>query len=237
MKQGVEAIMERVIDGILAGIAGRIEEITSQNCFSSEWIEKRRYLKDNRLHVGMLGVISNVCSQLGYLLGPGEKLYMNEKAQPYRQRGREYRSLKPDFTLWEGSALEGIIEYETMNSSDYRIITRDLKRYSVSTKHGLVEIRQPMFWLIITTLPNKEIKKKDRWFTWSYDGHLSGEERENVFRNPYEYYYSKWLPEFRKIEKGFTSITQLYLANLTEDNGLRLEYPIRRRYTINWGKN
>jgi hypothetical protein len=65
-----------------------------------------------------------------------------------------YREFRPDMTIIDSGRKEiAVIEYESVNSSDRRLITRDVPRFAKGyTLDG--EWPLPKLWLIISTLPS-----------------------------------------------------------------------------------
>lgn len=68
------------------------------------------------------------------------------------------REFRPDMTIIDSGRNEiAVIEYESVNSSDTRLITRDVRRFAEGyTLDG--EWPLPKLWLIISTLPSIAVK-------------------------------------------------------------------------------
>jgi len=131
-------------------------------------------------------------------------------------------------TLWkvQGSERElvGIIDYESTNSSDSRIIRRNFENYrryvtSEEPSHNI-----PTFWLVLTTLPHREVKRSE-WYSWDYRRkRIDMMEYRTILRNPFQYWSIKYEKEFATLESERKKYP-IYIANL--DSNVVKIYPPR----------
>lgn len=126
------------------------------------------------------------------------------------------RKFVPDVTLWTLNGgqkrLFGVIEYESTNSSDSRVITKDLENYSEFVKH---HDDSPGFWLIITTLPSSGLMRKD-WYSWDLrDGRISAVEYQDMIGNPAAFWFDRYRTEQRRLNQA-SGRCPFYLMNLVE---------------------
>lgn len=231
--------IQEELDKIIQNICKKIEELVAKNYFSLDYIEKIKYRKHNKLHSRMLGIIVSAAIELGYIVDIGRGIKPSN--------GMKFN---PDILFWKNGKPMILIEYESTNSSDYRVIDKDLVNYrrSVETSFSL---ELPKFWIIITTLPNKKVTSWSRWelLEWAkkfveLDKELPKQSKQHSFEkilyyklkeNPYSFYYEKFLSEFEKIDKRFFYKSQLFLVNLNS-MGLNVEFPFKKTYPIKWSK-
>ena len=118
-----------------------------------------------------------------------------------------------------------VIDYESPNSSDARIIKKDLRNYLGWARSRLVKKRcDPPPYLIITTLPRQADSKKwqVRWANkgqWNY-GHWRN--RAEIAESPANYWYGFYRSELAKLSEDDCRIVSqfVYFLNL---NGAKVE--------------
>jgi hypothetical protein len=141
----------------------------------------------------------------------------------------------PDISLWNHSLtsrLVGVVDYESTNSSDSRIIRRNFENYRQHVQTSS-HFNIPEFWIIITSLPSKKVSKSD-WYSWDLRRkRISGDEYLKLLENPFEY----WVPKF---SEGFSRLREqlekcpLYVANL-DFADLRLCLPKDEAFSVQLG--
>ena len=167
----------------------------------------------------MLGLISKVGHKLGYVVDVERGL-----------KPQKSRKFNPDLLFWKNGEIIILFEYESTNSSDYRVITKDLANYRRSVKEELAySIRLPKYWIIITTLPNKTVSCWSRW-------RVTKEDYSILKKNPRSFYIERNLRGFSKLDKEYFSKSRLFLLNLS-GAGINVEFPIsgdKLGFAINW---
>ena len=125
---------------------------------------------------------------------------------------------KADVQLWKSDELMFLIEYESTNSSDSRVIWGDLQKYVKSMSNDLGR-SFPKYWLIIYTLPDQAV---DDWSRWDFNE--SDYAFELLRENPHQFY-----------KRGFED--PAYLCSLESPKGCPhiAEYPGISEFTQ--GKN
>ena len=141
----------------------------------------------------------------------------------------------PDISLWNhshNSKLVGVVDYESTNSSDSRIIRRNFENYRQhvqTSSHSNI----PEFWIIITSLPSKKVSKSD-WYSWDLiRKRISGDEYLKLLENPFEYWFPKFSEGFSQLREQLEKCP-LYVANL-DFTDLRLCLPKDEAFSVQLG--
>lgn len=207
----VEETVRKICD-----IIGMLSQI---GYFPREYVEKIKYRKHNVLHSRMLGVLSRVGHELGYVVDIEKGL-----------KPQESRKFNPDLLFWKNHKMIILFEYESTNSSDYRVIHKDLANYKRSVDQKFTDdIELPECWIIITTLPNKPVSSWSRW-------RVEKSDYARLKRNPRSFYIKKNIGEFSKLGDAYFSKSQLLLLNLNEE-GITIEFPLSvesKNFPISW---
>lgn len=216
--------MPEELNKIIQSICKKIEELSAKEYFSVEYIEKIKYRKHNELSSRMLGIISSIGTELGYIVDIGRGI-----------KPSNTRKFNPDILFLKDKKLIALFEYESTNSSDYRILSKDLKNFKAS---AISDIELPKFWLIITTLPNKQVSSWSNWRLSEWAKKFGIRKTKNKLyyqlkENPKTFYYRGFLSEFEKVDKNLFNNSKLFLLNLNSD-GITLEFPLKRVYPIKW---
>jgi hypothetical protein len=100
----------------------------------------------------------------------------------------------PDLVLRSGEDTVGkvllFVDFESPNSSDFRVIDRDVKLWYVNwCQHN--EVLEPPEYLIVTSLPDAQ---SPRW--WCRYAKSDGYEAEKARENPFLYWYGKYRTMF-----------------------------------------
>ena len=199
---------------IMRGVSRRIEALCKEGQFSRDYVEDIRYRKHRRLHSRMLGILSSVGHDLGYMVDIERGLKPNEGS-----------AFNPDILLWKNNEPILLLEYESTNSSDYRVIEKDLANFKISAESLLEDCSLPRFWVVLTTLPDKSVTS---WSNW--EGY-SAKEYERIKENPRKFYKRWFIQEFSKVPNKLFNRSKLFLFNLNE-RGIELVFPSTRRRTI-----
>lgn len=138
----------------------------------------------------------------------------------------------PDVSIWNNSKLVGVVDFESTNSSDSRIMRRNFlnyRQYVQTSQSSSI----PEFWIIITNLPSKKVIKSE-WYSWDLiRKRITRDEYPKLLENPFEYWYPKYSIEFSQLREQIDKCP-LYLANLDFAN-LRLCLPEDDEFMIKMG--
>ena len=130
----------------------------------------------------------------------------NYVPQVERSRGR---SFKPDLTIVDRSGASiAVVEYESTNSSDGRVIVRDLPRFASAVQSSALSgTVLPAWWIIVTTLPDQHVQGLQYW---GYNARAGfPRTRANIAardRNPFQFYATSiqaaFATEWRRASQG-----------------------------------
>lgn len=176
---------------------------------TSEHLESTNRNKLNETHSLIWGILCCSISQVfrgKCVAAIGRSL----KSESMRKR------FIPDISLWNldhAKKLIAIIDYESTNSSDSRIIRRNFSNYRQYVETS-PDTNIPEFWIIITTLPSKRASKTN-WCSWdSIRKRMSKDEYLKLLENPYEYWFPKYSEAFDELGKH-TQKCPLYVIDLS----------------------
>lgn len=206
--------MNRTVNEILTSFANSLTDLIRIGAITTEHLEttNRNQLHETHslivsvLHRSVCQVVKKECV---VTLGHGLR------------EGKGMKLFKPDITVWKIEAIKrllGVIDYESTNSSDDRVIDSFVNYQNYIDKPSLFRI--PEFWAIITTLPSREVKKSD----WD-SRYLSkkDDKYKKMIKNPFQYYFPEYTEEFNKRQEQREKCP-LYVANL-DAKELRLCLP------------
>jgi hypothetical protein len=208
--EGMRDLSDKLVQTITSDLVVAIEEMKRDGIITVDSLEttNRNYM--NETHSVIVGkLFSVVDSRKGKIFNaaiPGHGLRTKES-----KGGKKF---VPDITLWkwnrEGKEIVGVIDYESTNSSDSRIVTRDFKNYQRFVEnHSQI----PSFWLVITTLPQHPVDRSD-WYSWDYRrGRASSSGYAKMIANPFDYWYAEYRTHFSELMPTRKKCP-LYLANL-----------------------
>jgi hypothetical protein len=201
----------------------------NKNVINKEYFNTTRYLKGNVAHKSIFDIICNTAYELGYLPWKDRRFYFKDGS-----------FIKPDFRLWKGEDLFFLIEYQSTNSSDSRVI-EDVDRYGSSVAGDTSEIL-PKYWLIIYTLPDQPVSD------WPiHDYRKRSDAYKEMIRNPHKFYKEAFkdpsylsgprcqkrnpnIPDYPSIseytEDRKCNNRRIFLINLTV-KGLEIDFPER----------
>ncbi len=157
-------------------------------------------------------------------------------------RPRNANSFKSDVQLWKSNNLRFLIEYESTNSADGRILTKDLAHYVDSLTNN-IDKDFPEYWLIIYTFPDSAVNSSD-WDAgypkryWKYPMMINNPHKfyKKVFVNPQDSGIPKLMNHpgiYKYTENEDWNRRKIFLINLTV-NGLEIDFPERfnKRYYL-----
>ncbi|GEM_PF-6588661 len=193
-------INNALIRNFLKQFAQEIVALRKSGHFSDDWLLDGRYNHYGRLHGRLWAAMVRAVS---------ENLVPNLEVR--LQKGK--RKFKPDLLICGRKDVPKLmVELESTNSSDWRVITRDIPRI----KYLAQADGYPSSALIITVLPSEHVKYLPM------HGDLTREEKAKRRKNPYEFYRDKFLRSFKNLIKAQSTISVVW-ANLDLD-GIRLEF-------------
>lgn len=209
--------MNQIAMEILDSLANNLRELGKTGVITGEHLESTDRNRLNETHSLVWGALFH-----SVYLAVGRKCAVSIG------RGLKLETMKkrfvPDISIWtlgSISKLVGVVDYESTNSSDSRIVRRDFANYRqyVQTPHSNV----PEFWIIVTSLPSRRVSKSS-WYSWDLRRkRISRDEYLKLLENPFEYWFPKFSVGFDQLQKYFERCP-LYVANLDFD-GLRLCLP------------
>ena len=203
------------LDVFLKTIANNLSKAIKHNILPTEWFSSNSGNRESVLHARVLAILAKSGCDLKYVveIEPGFKPAC----------GRQFR---PDLQLWRSDHQSFLIEYESTNSSDSRILWKDLPHFEQSRNNEPF----PDFWLIIYTLPNEPVTK------WKiYDYRTNDPRVVEMKANPHKY-YKKIFEDPSGFDNSPPNILEytvansdwrhrrIIMVNLTEQ-GLEIDYP------------
>jgi hypothetical protein len=207
--------MDQIVKDILANFANSLQDLIKTGFITAEHLESTNRNKLNETHSLIWGALTHsVYSTLGtkYVVAINRSL----KSESMKKR------FTPDISLWNqrpNSKLVGAVDYESTNSSDSRIIRRNIENYRQhvqTSSHSNI----PEFWIIITSLPSRKVSKSD-WYSWDLiRKRMSEDEYLKLLENPFEYWFPKFSEGYSQLREQLEKCP-LYVANLDFTN-LRL---------------
>lgn len=134
---------------------------------------------------------------------------------------------KPDVIIWNPSGkMEVVIEYESINSSDLRVLWNDLENEFLkyipnpSEEDGI-----PSLWIIITTLKDGPVDDWSSW-DWAKGGDFYQRDRlwNSLLKSPLKFWRKRYIPEFKKALKKTKNICPIFWMNINSGR-VSIEFP------------
>ena len=220
--------MDQIIKEILTNFANSLEDLIKTGFITVEHLESTNRNKLNETHSLIWGALSN---SVYLTLGKKYAVAINRSLKSENMKKR----FTPDVSLWNHnhtSKLIGVVDYESTNSSDSRIIRRNFENYRQyvrTSSHSCI----PEFWIIVVSLPSKKVSKSD-WYSWDLRRKkISGDEYLKLLENPFEYWFPKFSEGFSQLREQFEKCP-LYVANL-DFTDLRLCLPKDKAFSVQLG--
>ena len=198
-----------------------IDKLIKDGALNSEWLERNSKSSPKHiLHSRVLGLLAQIDFGKGWITDIERSLKPSVKGR---------NSFTPDIIAWKGNSCEAVvIEYESINSSDSRVISRDLENYKKYIEHPDVNDCQPIVWIIVTTLKSGEVQNGD-WSRWDWaqqkEYHGKDEPWEKLLKSPFNFWHKKYIEAFKdscKVE------CPIYWMNIDSGN-ISIEFPLRGR--------
>jgi len=213
-----EKNMNQMVEEILTRFARELKDLVGIGAITSEHLETTRR---NILSETHSLIWSALCHSVYQTVG---KKYVVTVEHGLKPKDKGMKKFTPDISLWKVNGVKklvGVLDYESTNSSDSRIMRRDFENY----RHYILDPKFdiPEFWVIITTLPSKKVIKSD-WYSWDLRRkRISRDDYLKMLENPFLYWFPEYTAEFNKLEKQREKCP-LYVVNLNA-NELRLCLP------------
>jgi hypothetical protein len=214
--------MDKIVKEILTNFASSLKDLIKTGLLTAEHLESTNRNRLNETHSLIWGALSN-----SVYLTLGKKY-----AVAIDRSLKSEKRFKPDISLWNhrhDSKLIGVVDYESTNSSDSRIIRRNFKNYrqylQISAQSNI-----PQFWIIITTLPSEKVSRSE-WHSW--DLRRNKEEYLKLLENPFAYWFPKFSEGYSQLREHLEKCP-LYIANL-DFTDLRLCLPKDKAFSIKLG--
>jgi hypothetical protein len=207
--------LDKIVEKILSNFANNLRELIKDNFIIREQLESTNFNKLNQTHSILWCALSNsVCLSVE----KNNFVAINHSLKPENNKSR----FSPDVSVWKDNnlkAIVGVVDYESTNSSDGRVIYRDFENYRHSVQDR--SFNSLKFWVIITTLPSTKVCKSADWFSWDLrrkdrsktEYNISKTEYLKILENPFEYWFPKFSDEFDKLQEERKKCP-LYVANL-----------------------
>lgn len=221
------------LDKFLRGFASNISWARQKESIQNDFLRTTRYNYENLTHARIQALIAKTGFDLDYTVEVevGFKLFKLPNAN----------SFKSDVQLWKSNNLRFLIEYESTNSADGRILWKDMQHYEDSLANDIDE-NFPEYWLIMYTFPDSAVNSSD-WGAgdypkrhWKYPMMINNPHKfyKKVFINPHD----SGIPElmnhpgiYKYTEHEDWNRRKIFLINLAV-NGLEIDFPERfnKRY-------
>jgi len=206
-----------MVEEILISFADSLKDLVNIGVVTPEHFETTNR---NRLSETHSLIWSILCHSVYQTVGKKYAVAVEHGLKP-----KDVRKFTPDISLWKVDGVKklvGILDYESTNSSDSRIIRRDFENYSHYVQNPMF-FNIPEFWVIVTTLPSKKVGKSD-WYSWDLiRKRISRDEYLKLLENPFQYWFPKYADKFDGLKEQHEKCP-LYVANL-DAYKLRLYLP------------
>lgn len=172
----------RELDELLTALCNNLSKALEHNMIPPEWLENQEGDVESMLHSRVWAVLAKTGFDLDYVV---------EVSSGFKPI--DARQFRPDIQLWRSDKLVFLIEYESTNSSDSRVLWKDLKHYVDSAGNSTF----PDYWLVIYTLPDHRV---DKWKSWDYRS--TDPVVYQIRKNPHEYYkrfFEKPSPDYQNL--------------------------------------
>jgi hypothetical protein len=217
------------LDRFMKAFAKNMSLARQKGIILDDFLTTVKYNRESVSHSRIWALIVKTGSDLDYVIEIAAGFAPTEGRQFY-----------PDVQMWNSDQLEFLIEYESTNSSDSRVIYSDLQHYDKSKQDSSKTF--PRYWLVLYTLPNKSVKDWSRWdynkSDYAFDLMVQSPHKfyKRGFKDPAylsEYGEPKQCPNIAEYP-GITNYTEsedwnthrIFFINLT-DNGLEIDFPER----------
>ena len=218
--------MNQMVKEILTSFANSLKDLVGIGVVTPEHLETTNRNKLNETHSLVWSIL---CHSMYRTVG---KKYVVTVEHGLKPKGKGMRKFSPDISLWKVNGVKklvGILDYESTNSSDSRIIRRDFENYRYYIQSPLI-FNIPVFWIVITTLPSKKVGRSD-WYSWDLRRkRITKNEYLKMLENPFQYWFPQYTDKFSELEEQREKCS-LYVVNLNAAE-LRLCLPNDEAFSI-----
>lgn len=129
-------------------------------------------------------------------------------------------TFRPDILAYNDSGATIAIDFESPNSSDARIIEKDILQF-LRWKRCSTNKNDSINYIILTSLPEKSNDWELRWTGKGYYNEGHKVHQKEIIDNPYVYWFTFYKKELEKVKEEYKEeINQIVIANL---KGKKLE--------------
>jgi len=219
---------KELINNLCVKLSGEIKSLPvskGKDIFNgSEYIFSDKGVFYKRSHSLMISIITKC---LWDLLDNDEFLVEIEPQFNYKYLDEENCKFNPDIAIYRVNKeeLEPIekstpflfIDYESPNSSDARVMLKDIEPYMYFSEHlkEIENIKTQPIYLIITSHRNYEAEKNDlnRVLAYGYNDDFRKDKYE-IHKNPLSYWLAKYFSYISEWKSELWSIDEIFIANV-----------------------
>lgn len=214
------------LDNLFNSISELIKVAKYEGFIKNDYFNTTIFNKEHESHSKLLGIICMVASKLGYFLEIERGLTIK-------------RQFRPDIIIRKNSEWFAVIEYESTNSSDKRVLDSDFDSFINYIKLNPSPEHLPKYWIIIVTLPDHKVDEK-KWKSWAVERKykdrkkkILDEKYRQIVSNPFKFYMPQYTEKLNKIYENIFKKTELILCNLQEDK-LDIVFPkkYKKEYAV-----
>jgi hypothetical protein len=148
------------LDGFLTTLAHRLSIFRIGGGIPDEFLDTTTANQGGQVHKLIVALLSGTGEALGYSVKQ-EKALRDKDGFTFNILDRNL--YKPDICLYNEDTFKFLIEFESTNSVDARIVDLDLRYYGYVVENSNVE--SPEYWVIIYTTPDHAVTN---WYSHDY---------------------------------------------------------------------
>ena len=196
---------ETLVRGILDNLSSDLRGLRRSGHFSDEWLLDGSYNRGSWLHARLWGALVRAVPK---------PWVVNIEARVHTAKGPE-SSFKPDVQICDDQDhVELVVELESSNSSDDRVVYRDIER--LKCIRDFEDGYCPKCALLLTVLPSQRVKNLRMW------GDLDDAQRGERRSNPFAFHRDSYIEALERLSAKGCPFSVAW-ANLDVD-GIRLEF-------------
>ncbi len=184
---------EQIADIVKTNLHEKIQSLMKSNHLDKSWFEKHsEYSPKHILHSRILGLLTRIDFGNNWITDIERSLKPAKKGKIFT----------PDVIVrTPEDRIGAIIEYESINSSDSRIIWKDLVNYTNYVKYPSKLDGLPIIWIIITTLRHGLVEDWSFW-DWTkregFDQNKNMDDKDKLKKSPFNYYKERFIKKFEE---------------------------------------